>query len=460
MQINPEKITLDKKRHSNRKRGAKISGYARKNAAMYKKIDSFMIQSGMDGLPLLYFMNLRASLQKCCQHTLLRKHHQPNTIEFIASHTCKHKLCNICNYSRSRDIRRKYRNYFSKNEIVDMKTGELFTRDDFDFMHLTLTVPHTDKGWRGKKFYAAELMKEYNFMRKKKFWKEQVFAGEFGVEITRNESGLHIHIHSLLLVRKSKGSRNKLYQDIFGAWNQQTASGVNDKFTPEQVAGIRKSFKSMPGGQFDDFIRNLNPSGSTLIGLESLYVLSNSGKKRYVNASNESDLMAGIMECIKYHFEPNAVNSATGDVDFALLAEILPNIYRKPLYRKFGAFHGLKELNIQDTETETGVLETFSETASDQITHPITGAVQERSDYSYIVTHAKNIYYDSKKGLTPHLKRSAKVHRLGDCNTVSDALIWMLRRSIEGRERARRIQEIIHEQLLPDENEFQAITAA
>eukprot|EP00903_Cladosiphon_okamuranus_P000391 g389.t1 len=230
-------------------------------------------------------------------------------------------------------------------------------------MHLTLTVPHSQKGWRGREWYANELMKEFNYMRKKAFWKRMVYSGEFGVEVTRNDDGMHIHIHALLLVYKRKQNRNELHRFILEAWNRQTqGSSQRTCFSEEEITAILKSNKLLT----PEYVDQLFPCGATFVGLESLYLRSTEPKrgyhwcersgayKRYVSLKDGKDIfLAGIMECIKYHFEPMATKK-DGTYDFDLICDILPAIKGKPLFRKFGAFHsgsknahpGAKELNI------------------------------------------------------------------------------------------------------------------
>lgn len=414
----------------NRKRGNKISSYARQNQKTYKALNDYIMQMDSSNVAFDYAINLRAKLQNCCSHTLIREHKNPKTFEFIGAHTCKHKLCHICNAERSRAIRRKYLRYFHKNEFIDRKTGEVHSRSDFDFMHLTLTVPHTnEKGFRNKRWYADELMKEFNWMRKKQWWQKMVFAGEFGVEVTKNQNGFHIHIHALLIVHKGRQNRNKLHREILLQWNKQTVSDYQRTFNDESKASIAKSNSLLT---IED-IESLNPQGSTLISLESLYVYSRYKQaqtdkwdnekalwKHYVNSEDETDLVKGVMECIKYHFEPMCLNKEDGSYDFDLMCEILPQIQGKPLYRKFGNFHGVKELNVIDADIED-IQETLEETANDEVIHPITCEPLSRSEYHYVIIAARNIHYDSKNNFKPFLRKGVR-KRYVDAPTLGRAL--------------------------------------
>lgn len=448
----------------NRKRGNKISNHARKNVKAYSEVSKYIMDMDSEARPFNYMINLRNKLQNCCTYTMVRLHKKPSTIEFIGAHTCKHKLCHVCNYERSKVLRRKYLNYFNKNEFIDKTTGEVSKKSDFDFMHLTLTVPHSENnGFRGKRWYADELMKEFNYLRKKAYWQKFVFAGEFGVEVTKNANGLHIHIHSLLIIRKFPQSRNLLHRWILKNWNMQTVcpASKREKFTEDEKNSIKKGNKLFA----DNDLNALNPQGSTLIGLESLYTYS--GKKlkatdkwnqekgmwkHYVNAEEERDFMAGIMECIKYHFEPLCLNQHDGTFDFDLLCEILPAIQGKPLYRKFGNFHGVKELNINEN-VEENITELLAEVAKEQVIHPETEQPVNIGDYSYCMLSAKSIFYDIKNNYKPFIKRSAKKSFLPQ-HTLKEALQYMTQLSWRSQVKAKDKKEVEFLQFIPDIDEF------
>ena len=212
-------------------------------------------------------------------------------------------------------------------------------------------------------------------MRKKPFWKKQVYAGEYTVEFTRGKNGLHIHIHALLLVKKEFQNRNRLYRNLFKAWNQQTTSedANRQEFSQDQKKGIAKALGMTVGSEyFEAFFAKLHPSGSTLCSLESLYVVKD-GKKRYVKKGDEKDFMAGIMECLKYHFEPCKIKNEedgshfsggvfkkdSGQFNVELLFEVLPAIYKQRLYAKIGAFYGDPRLNMNQLDSLSRLMETY-----------------------------------------------------------------------------------------------------
>ncbi|MCB1124136.1 MAG: protein rep, partial [Verrucomicrobiae bacterium] len=184
----------------NRQRCLWMTRAVKQNRLNYRELHEYLEANDVDDYSLAYLMDFRYAINTCCRHALFREHLINGAKEFIGAHTCKNKLCTVCNAKRAKDLRRKYRLFFDKNPDL---------LHCFDFFHLTLTVPHNESGgFRGKRWYADELMREFNFMRKKQAWKDLVYAGEFGVEVTKNENGLHIHIHSLLLVHKGPQNRN------------------------------------------------------------------------------------------------------------------------------------------------------------------------------------------------------------------------------------------------------------
>jgi hypothetical protein len=398
----------EKKRRWNSKRCGSLVSNVSTNHRWYNEMHDYMEENEVTDQALTYLCDFRYKLNTCCNKALFREHLNSGGHTFIAAHTCKHKLCSVCNSLRAKKVRKTWRNFFETNP-------ELLK--EYDFMHLTLTVPHKEGEFRGKRWYADELMKEFNWMRKKAFWKRRVYAGEFGVEVTKNDNGLHIHIHAMLLVYKGRQNRNELHRDIYLAWNKQTAGGT--AFAPlseDERAAAMKGNKTITAGDLEQ----VNANGAVLIGLESLYIKSNEARpgffkctrtgvyKRYVSGKDNFDaFMGGVMECIKYHFQPLAIQD-DDTLDFDLVIELLPAIKGKPLYRKFGAFHaGAKNahpaastLNINyNPDDKADAAEELVENGSESIMDPITGEDQERDEYTYFVTKLKHAHVDQETGL-------------------------------------------------------------
>jgi len=432
-QENAETPAWNKRKKYNRDRCLRMTRQVKQNRVSYDDLHNYLEKNKVDDNTLVFLMDFRYKLNTCCHFALFREHLTNGATEFIGAHTCKHKLCAVCNALRAKKSRRIWRTFFEKYpELIE----------NYDFMHLTLTVPHSkSEGFRGKRWYADELMKEFNYMRKKSFWKKHVYAGEFGVEVTKNEQGLHIHIHSLLLVHKSLQNRNKLHKDILKAWNRQTSgSGLRKEISEAEKASIMKGNRLFSLLEVD----HLAPDGSTLIGLENLYLRSNENKpgfhycdhsghwKKYVKPSDGFDIfMSGIMECIKYHFQPMAMYE-DGSLDFDLICEILPSIKGKPLYRKFGAFHagtknaheGAKMLNINYKEDKIGqeMVNELKENGHDEVVNPETGEEALREEYIYFAISLAKVFLDPDDEMKIKIPPNVKKIYLPAANAL-DALV-------------------------------------
>lgn len=436
----------------NRKRGLRMSAGKREARKYIRDIESWWFQqSELDLEVEAELSRVRRNLNECCNHTLLREH-ADGTKEFMGAHTCKNKICPICNARRSKEIRRRYIELFKKNPDL---------LQDYDFFHLTLTVPHSTEGYKGKSFYADELIKDFNQMRRRKFWKDMVYAGEFGVEVTRNDSGLHIHIHALLLVHKSKQNRNRLHKELLKAWNKQTAGeGTRQQFSPGEVEAILKSNKLLT----EAYVSKLAPSGATLIGLESLYTISDTPKpgyilcpmtnqyKKYIQPSDGLDtMMFGVLECIKYHFEPMALKK-DGRLDVELLCELLPNIKHKKLYQRFGAFYGgcknahkdvdMLNLSTKSDDAIAQIEQDLKGVKKDKVVHPESGQEVTKDDYQYLIVRMESVFIDeadhNRIKLKPHTKKSY----LPRGTSLEAALLEMALRSMDSAIAAKKTTHI------------------
>lgn len=428
----------------NRKRGMMMSRGLKHNRAAYRKLQYFLEstprQFSNDETEAL--LSYRRALGVCCSVSMFREFDE-GTHEFIAAHTCKHKYCNVCNARRAKEVRKRYR--------AALRAHPELLRD-YDFMHLTLTVPHSASGgWLGKNWYGTEIMTAYNKMRKCKWWKEQVFAGEFGVECTRNDNGLHIHIHSLLLVHKRMGNRNELHRNILHTWNRLTAwSGARRKmFMPGEVEAILKGNATLT--MMD--VMGLDPTGATMIGLETVYLRSTEKQRGYMWSEaagawikrvklardGEESFMTAIMECIKYHFEPSGLQP-DGSADLDLMIEILPAIKGKPLYRKFGAFHGSVEngahpagamLNMNSGIDLEAILDEAALSAHQEVIHPVSGRHVTPDEYRYVILPLRHVFFNPDDGWKPRLYGEGRRKYLSFGMTLKDALQQMLLDSID-----------------------------
>jgi len=411
-------VDYRKRVEQNRKRGNRISSLTRQARQKAKEVKEYIeFNPGfMDDAKREYLGRFMHSLNHCGVRSLYREHIDGSHLEYIGALTCKHKLCPVCNAELSKTIRRKYILYFNKHPEL---------RKDYDFQHLTLTVPHSADGFKGKKLYADELMKAFNLMRKKKFWLDMVYAGEFGVEVTKNENGLHIHIHALLLVKKQKQNRNLLHKEILLQWNRLTVDPglISRELTEKDIKAIRAGNKLIT----NDLVKTLDTRGATFIGLENLFVVNDNGVKRYIDMNVQDDFLRGLMECIKYHFEPFVLDKEKGTYDFDLLMEALPMIKGRPLYRKFGAFHGVKELNVNDRSLiREEMAEAVKETAHDQVINPCTLKPAGRDEFDYVIMNAAGVYYKPEENMKPFVSGGVKKLYLYSAHTLIDAVLDMI----------------------------------
>ena len=357
-----------------------------------------------------------------------------NRIAVKHAHTCNHRLCTICNNLRAKKLRRKFNSFFSDENIdfnIQKKYKHFFSplllsignntvsgamiMQSMDFMHLTLTVPHNNGVWNGKTYYAKELLQRFNTMRKFEWWKNTVFAGEACVETTQSEkNGLHIHIHALLLVPKHiRRSRNFLYGKILENWNSLTIDQSIEKIDlktqdTDRYIGISNSLQCIDDNKtYFKILNNIDNRGSTLVGIKNLYKevtaetyarLKNGkfmqdGKcYKYVNSANTKEMVKGIMECLKYHFEPCSMEDDNGKLNVPLLCELLPNIYRQRLYVKFGAFFGVKKLNVsENVSLEDCNIDDFEDTAQNDSYCPITGESCDSKTLEWLVFDLKDV---------------------------------------------------------------------
>ncbi len=376
----------------------------------------------------------------CCSRAIGAMHNGTSTgsIAIKTAATCNHRLCNVCNALRAKKLRKKffkffadetkdlevkpkYKHFFTALDNLKSETGNIDfisgadIANNFHFMHLTLTVPHKNGLWNGKEFYAKELLQLFNKMRKCDWWKTTVFAGEQTVETTQTENGLHIHIHALLLVRKDmRQTRNFLFGKIFSKWNELT---VDHKIYREEFAFSRRRALVevlsciKDEKEFGRIYNNLDPRGSTMIDLKSLYkeitaAQYNDIKKgkferdgkyyKYISENNPKDLIKGVLECLKYHFEPAVLENDDGKLEVPFLLQLLPNIYRQRLYGKFGFFYGLTPLNIAEEPTSEDEISEFVEDAADAY-DPHTGEPCIAKELLFVIVDIKHLTFAGNK---------------------------------------------------------------
>lgn len=356
----------------NRKRSNIISALKRKNLHLIKMVDQYKADSALTPVKEKHLDRLVKDASRCSNFSLYGNQVDRQEIKYFASVMCGNKCCFICNFARQKRIRRKYYRWFADNpSIFEIKKGEKvkyctksryqeFYKEKgyqvtagrpYDIMHLTLTVPHyAATGFNGNQYYFDEVIDRFHNMRNEvPAWNDLIFGGEYGIETTRSNAGLHIHIHGLLFVRQSSRNRNQVHRLILKEWNKRTVNQDNPRksFTRETIDKIKKSNRSFT----EDFVLSLNPQGTTMINVETIYSINQAGEKVRTTNFNSPEMLFAVMEAIKYHFEPLAFDKANHSFDFDLLSDIMPVIYKKQLYKKFGCLHGEKSLNIKDSDT-------------------------------------------------------------------------------------------------------------
>lgn len=389
-------------------------------------------------------------LQTCACLSLYRTVNKGRQSTLITGLTCNHRLCNICNMLRSRKLRRKWKAFLqddTRDILIKKAQCEMFGIDScsyrpdeapeytsgaeimqkFDFMHLTLTIPHAGGRWMDREYYAAELLRKFNEMRKNGWWLSTIFGGEYTIETTLGSNGLHVHVHAMLLVDKAVNqSRNFLFEKILLAWNRLTVDTTgrkkSAKLTPERAEGVAATHKAWHGtDDAKEYFRTeilplLDARGATMIGLQSLYheisadqakmysggVFQNKENGKYYHyckAGNAGSMLKGVIECLKYHFEPCALEDTDrkGKLNEPLLKAILPNIHRQRLYGKFSGFYGVKQLNVMEEPLTISELAEDLQETGQEVFDPATGGGIEATDYHYRIADARHIAYDKNK---------------------------------------------------------------
>jgi hypothetical protein len=181
-------------------------------------------------------------------------------------------------------------------------------------------------------------------------------------------------------VAKGIQNRNMLHLNILRIWNRLTVDKSNERkeFNNNHIVAIKKGNKLIT----EEHIRKLNPQGATLIGLECVYTLNHGIKTRSQEWGSDAMIKA-VMETISYHFKPKLFNCGDKTYDIETIVEMLPKVYKKVLYRKFGCLHGEKSLNVKDDS----LLEDYEETAD--VVDEETGEVLQTH---YFITHPLNTY--------------------------------------------------------------------
>lgn len=262
--------------------------------------------------------------------------------QLACAYYTKHRLDEVWNWRKSQILRTMWRSFLQATNI----------HEEYQPLHLTLTVPHKGGVWQGKRFYMRELINAFNIMRKYPQWNNYVYGGEYGGETTRKseDNGMHCHLHALVFIRKQY-SVNEVRQWIGKKWNELTGSKI---FWLETLYINRKDEKG-------NWINDLDENGNVQVNRKTGKPLR---KKFYLddrepwfqwetrqNPEARLNLYTkGVLECIKYHFKTDCFKTTTGDWDIDLIKEVLNNSKGLRMYSKFGAFYKEERLNFKQIE--------------------------------------------------------------------------------------------------------------
>lgn len=385
----------------NNRRSWTLTKLKRKNHKLTKEMNNYIGTADLTDVQDARMNKLKKDVENCSNAAIYREAIESGKTTFIGAASCKNKLCFVCNWARQKNIRRKYMAWFKTNQsIVEIhkhtngKTAVKYTTQtrwtgnkypewnlegyrEYDLMHLTLTVPHFENtGFNGDLYYFEKISYLYNRMRKEcDEWKYLVFGGEYGIETKKRTNGQHIHIHSLLLVRRERQSRNRLHRAIMEYWNKVTINNDvrKDQFSEQDAKDIIKGNKMIDS----EFVKKLNPKGSTIFGLENIYTYSAAGEKTRSATWNSKEMMIAVLETISYHFEPYAFEKETGKFDLPLMAEIAPILYGKRLYDKFGCLYGEKSLNVTE---DCDIAEEYTD-AVEELVDEDTGEISQANKF-------------------------------------------------------------------------------
>jgi hypothetical protein len=281
----------------------------------------------------------------------------------------KHRLDPVWLMRKSQLIRKTYRNYLAGASIEVDESGDLVRLvDACKPFHLTLTVPHPGGVYRGKRFYAPEIVAHFNLLRRRKEWKACVYGGEYGTEVKQggDGNGLHIHIHSLVYVHRDKVEGFKEW--LVGAWKEisgATEIGFDELYVwcEEHTPGaVPVKVREKVNGEWRTKVEKVKCEGKRnkltpkgwRIEKYTYYINEPVYRyKRFIDHSTDpEEYMKGVMECIKYHFKTDTMRTDDGKLNVPLVLEVLNYSRGMRMYDRFGAFRKVPELNFNRTKPE------------------------------------------------------------------------------------------------------------
>lgn len=259
----------------------------------------------------------------------------------------KHRTDPVWNWRKSQLIRKKYKDYlFAHPEIIDQ----------YHPVHMVLTLPHSGGLYKGKEFYVKELIVLFRYLRKLSFWNIYVWGGEYGVEVKKGFQGLHIHIHSLLFLKRSQV--NKFRELLRTKWESLTGAShiwVETLYFFKRDSDGKVITEIKQTKQIEEYIDEWNDFVVDFKKIEVRKKFYVDRERKEIEANTELSpeekqqqildcYVSGIMECIKYHFKGNEILD-----DYLLREEVCENTFNQRLYSRFGAFFKESELSFNTT---------------------------------------------------------------------------------------------------------------
>ena len=234
------------------------------------------------------------------------------------------------------------------------------------------------------------------------------------------------------MVRKQSQSRNLLHFEIFKEWNRLTENKDSERklFSKEQINSIKKGNKLFT----NKYVSELRPNGATLLGLECIYTKSKqdySTEKIYTREWGSEAMMKAVMETISYHFKPKMFYKYieekgkdgkmkkyyTDIIDVEKVIKMVPHVYKKIMYRRFGVLDKEAALGVKDNS----LIQDYEETAEE--IDEETGEVQQTQ---YFITNPLNVYAKSGSNEITLLKRANMRVELLKVHTGREAVQYLM----------------------------------
>ncbi len=322
---------------------------------------------------------------------------------YTNAHTySKNRIDPVWNWKKSKLIRTVYYRFLQSTRI----------HEEYTPVHITLTLPHPGGLYKGKKFYARELIDEFNLLRKLPFWKRFVYAGEYGVEVSGGkENGLHIHIHSLAFLHSCHLKQfRELLQKV---WKDRTGGSqvwveslyIYKKGDNGQYITTMKDSKDLTTFEQPDGTYTSTPEGKTFVR-KKFYITDERTaiqKSDLQNTEKEKQILdlytRAILECIKYHFKDESIKLPDGNFNIFLINEILQNTKGKRLYSRYGKFYNESNLNFNQIDKE----EISTNEANDStVINPFTLEEIPVNKTQLVIFKPEHIHYSGKSSINPN----------------------------------------------------------